>query len=59
MLLFASPFPKYFNFPLYSRAGGGGGGVHTTFILQIAQVHQIHSARLEQQVTMEINLSTI
>ena len=55
MLLFASPFPKYFNFPLYSQ----GGKKSTTFILQIAQVHQIHSARLEQQVTMEINLSTI
>lgn len=30
-----------------------------TLILQIAQVHQTHSAKLEQQVTVEMNLNTI
>lgn len=56
MLLFASSFPTHFNFPLYFQREKKE---NTTLILQIAQVYQIHSATLEQQVTVEINLNTI
>ena len=51
----AVPFPKHVNFPPCSLEKKK----KKTLILQIAQVHQTHSAKLEQQVTVEMNLNTI